>query len=219
MLVRILYTARKKTYPKLPILSVRQIQEFLISPMLQPDRLTIPPLILPRIHGPKHEGQRHRDQRRHHDGDLGRYVFWRVLVLERFGPDDVTETETHQQDGVHGDFLRVAREVGRDPRVHDREGGADAVGHVVADQLAGFGGGGEEGHEAAADHAGRQEDDDEHGALVEVAGGPGGADDGDDGDGARGDRKERRLFGSVAESEKVRKETTTASRKKGCYTL
>lgn len=119
--------------------------------------------------------------------------------MEGFRADDVAETEAHQQDGVHGDLLRVAGEVGRDPGVDERQGGADAVGHVVADELGGFGVRWEERHEAAADHAGREEDDDEHGSLVEAAGRPGGADHGDDGDGARGDGQERRLFGGVAE--------------------
>ncbi len=190
---------RGYTYPKLSILPIRQVQELLISPMLKPDLLPIPPIILHRIHNAKNDGQSHGDQRRHDDGDLGGDELGGVLVLERFGADDVAERETHEQDGVHGDFLRVAGEVGRHPGVDEREGGADAVGHVVADELADFGVPGEEGHEAAADHAGREEHDDEHRPLVEAAGGPGRSDDADDGDDAGGDGEERRLFGGVAE--------------------
>lgn len=190
---------RPRTYPKLPVLPVRQVQEFLIGPMLKTDRIPVPPLVLQDIHGSQNNRQGYGDQRRHHDGDLGRYVIGRVLGLEGFRADDVAETEAHQQDGVHGDFLRVAGEVGRHPGVDERQGRADAVGHIVADELAGFGVRWEECHKAAADHAGREEDDDKQPSLVEVAGGPGGADYGDDGDGTGGDGQERRLFGGVAE--------------------
>lgn len=168
--------------------------------MLEANLLAIPPPILQRVHGPQHDGQDDSDERGDDDSDLGGDEVRGVLGLEGLRADDVAETEAHEQDGVHGDFLRVAREVGRHPGVDDGQGGADAVGHVVADQLALAGVGGEEGHEAAADHAGCQEEDDEEAALVEVPGRPGAADHADDGDGAGGDGEERRLFGRVAES-------------------
>ena len=109
----------------------------------------------------------------------------------------------------------MAGEVGRDPGVHERQRGPDAVGHVVTDQLAVFGVGGQEGHEGAADGARDEQADDEDGALVEAAGGIGRADDGDDGDSARGDREEGRLFGSVAESE-CRQEKRVLNLRKVC---
>lgn len=72
-----------------------------------------------------------------HNGDLGRSVDRRGRTRERQRADDVAQTEAHEQDGVHGDLLGVAGEVGGYPGVYEGEGRADGVGHVVADEPAG----------------------------------------------------------------------------------
>ena len=94
----------------------------------------------------------------------------------------------------------MAGRVGRDPAVEQGQAGADAVGQVVADELAGFVAAREVGHQEGAEHAGEEEADDGKVAGVVAAGDVSGGDDGDNGDGAGGDGEEGGLFGGVAEA-------------------
>ena len=168
--------------------------------MLQPHAPPVPPPILHLVHCPQPPRQRNRHCARHDNRNLRRLVLGRVSLPERLGPDDVPQAKAHQQHGVHDNLLRVPGGVGCDPAVEQRQGGADAVGHVVADELAGFVVGGEVGHEDGAEHAGEEEHGDAEGALVVAAGDVGSGDNGNDGDGAGGDGEEGGLLGGVAEA-------------------
>ena len=168
--------------------------------MLQPHSASISPLVFQPIDDPQPNRQPHRHHRRHNNRNFRRPILGRIPLPKRLRPNNIPQAKTHQQHRIHNDFFRVARVVGRDPAVQQWEAGADAVGHVIADKLAGFCVGGEVGNEDGAEHAGEEEHADAKGALIEAAGNVGGGDDGDDGDGARGDGEQGGLFGGVAEA-------------------
>nr|POE62896.1 hypothetical protein CFP56_03799 [Quercus suber] len=152
-----------------PVRQIRKLDILDISATAPTDQIVSSPVLSHIV-----QLQRAREQRRHDtgddDGDLRRHVVGRALGGERERADDVAETERHEQDGVHGDLLRVAGIVGGHPAVEERKAAADGVGEIVADQLPGLVVRGQERHERAAEDARDHERDDLAATLVVATG-------------------------------------------------
>lgn len=155
--------------------------------MFHPNHFPVPPPVLGCINKPQHNREADTHKRRHYDCDLGGDIIRSVFIPEGFRANNIAKRKTHQEDGVHGHFLRMAGEVGSHPRIQHGQSSADAVGHVVSYEFAFIGFPWEEGHEGTANNARNEEADDDDGTLVVAASAVSGANDADDRDGARGD--------------------------------
>ena len=89
--------------------------------------------VLPHIHLSQHNSQQNCNSSGSYNRDLSRQEVGRVFSLECQWSDDVSETERHKEDGIHGYFFGMAGIVGAHPRVQKWEGSADGVGKVGAD--------------------------------------------------------------------------------------
>ena len=166
--------------------------------MLQTLGQGITPAVLPHVVGleNEHENNSHRDGS--DDGDLSGDIVGLVVRAEGQRAEDIAQTKGHQHDSVHGDLLRVAGDISTGNGVHDGQGGANAVGEVVAGELGGLALG--KGHETGAEQAERQHGDQTETALVEAAGGVGGGEDAEEADDAAGDGQQLGLGGGEAEA-------------------
>lgn len=79
--------------------------------MLQTLLVVIASSVLPHI--VEFQQQRENDSHRHRgdDRDLSGNLFWFILIPKRQRAQDVTQTESHQQDSVHRHFLGVTGDV------------------------------------------------------------------------------------------------------------
>lgn len=182
------------------VLSIRKIGEFNIVGHLHTGCRVVPLLVHPPVVGPETQTHAHGKDAGYRHGQLGGQELGRVAIAERQGTQDVAQRVGHEEHRVGRDLFGMARHVGSDPRVHQRDGRTRDVGQIDAREPSTALAGGRKGHEAIAHEAGDQERQDAQGALVEVGGQPAAAQRGQDGYDGAGELEQGARLGVPAEA-------------------
>lgn len=187
--------------PEHLVLLIRQIGELdILCYFCLGGRAVVPFPVRPPVVGPEAQAHAHGEDAGDGHGQFGREELGRVAVPEREGAKDVAQRVGHEEHRVGRDLLGVARHVGANPRVHQRDRGARDVGQVHARKPGAPLAGGGKGHQAVAHEARHQEREDAQRALVEIGREPAAAQRGQDRDDGAGELQQGARLGVPAEA-------------------